>query len=358
MKKKVVLYIDTMYRGGAQRVMSVLAEYLVNSDYDVLLINDFESNVKSNEYRLSPKIHRVYLQKENKGNIVIKNIKRINELRRIIRMEKPDTVLSFLGRPNFRMLLSTIGIKSRKIVSVRNDPNKEYGSSFIKKVITNLIFLLADGYVFQTPDARKYFIKKIQNNSKIIFNPVDEKFYNTKIVENKKNIITVGRLEKQKNQKLLLDAFELITKEFPNENLIIYGEGTLEKELKDCAMKKNIFEKVFFKGNVSNVENELSKAKIFVLSSDYEGMPNALMEAMASGIACVSTDCPCGGPRLLIENDEQGILVPCNDSKKLSNAIKNVLNSDYNRIGKNAKIRAMCFKTQTIMKQWEDYLFY
>lgn len=357
MKKKIILYIDVMYRGGAQRVMSVLAHYLIKNNYEVILINDFMPENPSKEYNLSQQIKRIYLKKNNTGNFLIKNITRVTKLRKIIKEENPDIILSFLGRPNIRMLLSSIGIKVKKVVSVRNDPTKEYGNNIFKRIITNLFFLLADGYVFQTADAQKYFIKKIQKKSKIILNPIDDKFYNIKLAKNRHNIITVGRLEPQKNHKLLLDAYSEIVKEYPQEDLIIYGDGSLKQELENYALKKNIYKKVHFKGNIENIEKELSKAKVFILTSDYEGLPNALMEAMALGIACISTDCSCGGPRELIKNNKQGILVPCNDCDKLIDAIKKVLDSDFIKMGINAKLRAEKFKTNKIMKEWEEYLF-
>ena len=357
MKFKIILYIDVMYRGGAQRVMSILANYLSSKKFDVVLITDFYSNDNKKEYVLSKNIKRIALQTNNQGNILIKNFTRIINLRKIIKEENPNIILSFLGRPNIRMLLSSIGLKTKKIVSVRNDPIKEYGNNIFKKIITNLIFLLADGYVFQTSDAKKYFIKRIQKKSKIILNPVDDKFYNMKSIKNRHNIVTVGRLEPQKNHKLLLDAYAEIVKEYPQEDLIIYGDGSLKQELVNYAFKKNISQKVHFKGNIENVEDKLNKAKVFILTSDYEGMPNALMEAMAIGVACISTDCPCGGPRALIENNSQGILFPCNDKNKLITAIKKVLDGNFIEIGTNAKLRAEEFRMNKIMKEWEEYLF-
>lgn len=357
MKFKIILYIDVMYRGGAQRVMSILANYFSSKKFDVVLITDFYSNDNKKEYVLSKDIKRIALQTNNQGNILIKNFTRIINLRRIIKEENPNIILSFLGRPNIRMLLSSIGLKIKKVVSVRNDPIKEYGNNIFKRIITNLIFLLADGYVFQTSDAKEYFLKKIQKKSKIILNPVDDKFYDMKLIKNRHNIVTVGRLEPQKNHKLLLDAYSEIVKEYPQEDLIIYGDGSLKQELENYALKKNISKKVHFKGNVENIEDKLNTAKVFILTSDYEGMPNALMEAMAIGVACISTDCPCGGPRTLIENNSQGFLFPCNDKKKLITAIKKVLDGNFIEIGANAKLRAEEFRTNKIMKEWEEYLF-
>lgn len=354
-EKKIVFYIDVMKRGGAQRVMSVIINHLVKTNKNIVLITDFKSENLSEEYEISSDVKRLYLREELKGNAILKNIERIRNLRNIIKKEKPDIVLSFLGHPNIRMLLATIGLKCKKFVSVRNDPNKEYGTNFIKKLFSKTLFLLADGCVFQTSDASKYFFKKTQKKSKIIFNPVDEKFYTEYSNGVKKDIISVGRLEPQKNHKLLIETFEMISKEI-DENLLIYGDGNLKEELQTFVNDKKLDKRVLFMGNVSNIDIILQSAKMFVLSSDYEGMPNALMEAMAIGVGCVSTDCPCGGPRALIEDDTQGILVPCGDPIALSIAMKKML-ANYKNYGENAKKRADKFKKDKILKEWEKYLF-
>lgn len=353
--KRILLYIDVMYCGGAQRVMAVLANYFDENKYDVVLVTDFPPTKK--EYPLSKTIQRFFLRPNNNGNIIFKNFSRILNLRKIVKKQSPDVILSFLGRPNLRMLISTIGLKCKKIVSVRNDPNKEYGSYYLKKMLANILFCLADGCIFQTDEASKYFWKQISNKSKIIFNPVDDKFYKIPYNKNRKGIITIGRLEQQKNHKLLIDAYALCLKRNIKEDLFIYGDGKLRGELESYVKEKGIEDHVHFKGVVINVQEKLGDAKLFVLSSDYEGMPNALMEAMASGVAVISTDCPCGGPRTLIQNEMQGILVPCNDTEAMANAIIKILNGKYLDIGKNARERAASFETEKIVKIWEEYLF-
>lgn len=355
-KEKIIFYIDTMQRGGAQRVMSVLANNLSALGYNVILITDFKPQSISQEYVVSSQVERLFLREDLKGNALIKNIERVKSLRKIVKHENPDVVLSFLGHPNIRMLLATFGLKCRKIVSVRNAPNREYGSNFIRKTMINLLFLLADGCVFQTPDAAQYFYKKIQNKSQIIFNPVDDRFYNIIPSKNKKNIINVGRLEPQKNHKLLIDAYANIFENF-DEDLYLYGDGSQKKKLQDYVKEKGLDDRVHFMGNVENIDEVLSNAKVFVLSSNYEGMPNALMEAMVASVACISTDCPCGGPRLLIQNSKQGLLVPCNDVNAMSKALRTILNDDCQKIGENARRRSQEFRTNKILTEWKDYLF-
>lgn len=355
--KKILFYIDMMYRGGAQRVMANLIEYFTEQGYETVLVNDFVQDSNKAQYHLPAGLKRVYLRQSLGGNKIVKNIERIVRLRKVIKEEQPDMVLSFLGRPNKRMLLSTMGMKVKKVVSVRNDPYREYGRGFFSMQFARQLFKLADGCVFQTKEAAEYFPKSVQKKSTIILNPVGEKFYSVKRSETLKNIITVGRMEPQKNQKLLIEAFSKIVKEFAEDNLIIYGEGPLRKELKNYIENLGLKGRVQLPGNVSNVEEVLAQAKIFVLPSDYEGMPNALMEAIAVGVPCISTDCPCGGPRMLISNEQEGKLVPCDNVSEMAKAIRELL------LDANARTqmtiaetrKAELFAADHIYKQWEKY---
>ena len=194
--KKVLFYIDSMQKGGANRVMANLVNYFSKKEFNVILVNDIALDTDKPEYEVNTLVKRIILN-ESGANAVISNLKRIKKLRKIIVQEKPDCVLSFMGPPNVRMLLASILLPCRKVVSVRNDPNREYGKNIIKKLMTNWIFLLADGCVFQTEDASKYFFGRIRRKSTIIVNPVNELFFST-FSENRKNIVTVGRLVPQK----------------------------------------------------------------------------------------------------------------------------------------------------------------
>lgn len=354
--KRILFYIDMMYRGGAQRVMGNLAAYFLTQGWEVLLCNDFIPDSNISQYEVSPEIKRIYLAKTLVGNPIIKNIKRIYRLRQIIKNERPDCVISFLGRPNLRMLIATFGLKVKTIVSVRNDPNKEYGSG-IKKKISQMLFCLADGCVFQTNDAKLYFPLRVQEKSTVILNPIENSFYLSSNKE-KKDIITVGRLMRQKNHALLIEAFAYVANQYPLEKLIIYGDGPLKDFLQKKTIEKGLEKRIIFAGNVENIEEILKSAKMFVLSSDYEGLPNALMEAMAAGVPCISTDCPCGGPRMLIDNGENGILVPCNDVERLSKAISVLLESAELRckISIAAQERAKIYKAEKIYQDWLHYI--
>ena len=146
---------------------------------------------------------------------------------------------------------------------------------------------------------------------------------------------------------MLIQAFALISHQYPDEKLIIFGEGPLKNELKQYVSEMGLDQRVIFPGAISDVNVELSKSKVFVLSSDYEGLPNALMEAMASGVAVVSTDCPSGGPKYLLKESNAGILVPCNNADEMAQAISIMMDekkNDYFRDQAKKKQKNFCRK--------------
>ena len=355
--KRILFYIDSLYRGGAQRVMANLITYF-SAKYSVILVNDFIPVQKSLLYPIPDSVKRIYLRKSIRGNHIIKNISRIFNLRKTIKKECPDVVLSFLGNPNKRMLLASFGLNCKKFVSVRNEPSHEYGKGKFDQWFANKLFSLADGIVFQTIEASNYFQKSIRDKSKIILNPISKSFYEAKRAVTDENVITVGRFETQKNHLLLLSAWKGIEKDFPEDKLILYGDGPLRKVYEDYILHNNLVDRVDLPGVVSDVPKILRKAKLFVLSSNFEGMPNALMEAMAVGVPVISTNCPCGGPKMLIETNEQGCLVPCNDVVALQKAMKELLLSKAlrERNGLAAKERAKYFEEDVIYVQWEEFI--
>ncbi|MEH2957600.1 glycosyltransferase family 4 protein [Candidatus Merdisoma sp. JLR.KK006] len=356
--KKIVFYIGSVLRpGGAERVMANLVNYFFEEKYEVLLVTDVINRENNAEYPIDKEINRIVIGEEY-GNAIVKNWRRIKKLRKCMIEHNPDIVLSFMGLPNIRMLLSTIGLPCKKVVSVRNDPYKEYGKG-VWRCLMNGIYSLADGYVFQTDKVGAYFTRKINLHSKVINNPVNESFFKARWQGNEKTIICVGRLEKQKNHALLLKAFAEICSSIAEYNLILYGDGALRDTLKQMSVELGIENRVIFAGEVTNVEDILTRASLFVLPSDFEGMPNALMEAMAVGIPSISTNCPIGGPEMLFSQQLSEFLVPCSDEKALAEGMLKILKLSQDRrkeISVKMKDRAKIFNPQKIYSEWQNFL--
>ena len=350
---KILFCLGSLQRGGAERVVANLSNYL-SKENNVSIVTTVNKSV---EYILDENIKIYTLDDKNIiKNRFIRNIKRRNKLKTIINQIKPDIIISFLPEPTFRLMSLKMDIP--RIISERNDPNTEY-KSFTYYLLMKHLYKRADGFVFQTRQAMEYFDKSIIEKSTIIANPINEKFINRKkIVDKEDIIITTGRLTEQKNQKLLINAFSKVIKKYPSYKLEIYGEGSLRERLEKQINDLNLSEKVFLLGKVDNIEERLEKAKIFVLTSDYEGMPNALMEAMALKLAVISTNCPCGGPETLIDNERNGMLIPTGNEEALVTALETLLgDSEYaTELGNEAGKIIEKVNPQKIYKEWEEYI--
>ena len=351
--KKIFFYINAIHHGGAERVMVNLANCLKDR-YECFLITSIR---ESWEYPLDEGVKRISLFEDDLPSSFIKrNLSLTKKLRSLVLKEKPDVLISFMAEPNFRAILSKRNSSTKCIISIRNDPHKEY-PNFIFRIAAKILYPFTDGVVFQTKDAKDYFSKKIQNKSRIIFNQVDEKFYNTPLLSKREGIITTGRLVDQKNHEMLIRAFSSVA-DSVTDNLYIYGEGELKSHLEDVIRELHMEQRVFLMGSSKNVPEILSKANVFVLSSDFEGMPNSLLEAMAMGLPCISTDCPCGGPKSIIKNGENGLLTTVGCADELSEAIKSICcDTDFkDKIAKNARLSANEFNSETVLNNWINYI--
>lgn len=357
MNKKVIFLMNTIARGGgAQRVLVNLANQFFENGYNVLLVTSY---LCEDEYLINNNIKRITLDDTVEKNFIIRNLKRVLNLWRILKKEEPQLLVSFMSESNYRAIVASMFLNVKVLISVRNDPSKEY-SGFIGYLLSRILLPMADGCVFQTEDAKKWFPKKLQNKSKIIYNSVDETFYQYSCEYNKNIIVSLGRLEEQKNYELLIRAFKYVNENNSEVKLLIYGEGSLESKLVNLVCFYGLENNIFFMKNTDNVPLVLSKSGMYVMCSDYEGMPNALMEAMVVGVPCIATDCPCGGPKELINDNVDGILVPVCNEEKLSNAILEAL-INYSKsidMGKRAKQKSNNFKPNIIYNEWKNYIDY
>ena len=352
---KILFYIGNLRKGGAERVVATLSNKLVEKN-EVIIITTTDEKV---EYSLDKSIKLFSLKNfDGNKNPLVKNIIYLKRLKDYIKEIDPDIILGFLPEPSYRLLILKPFIKSPVIISDRNDPKIEY-ASLKSRTIMKFLYKRADGFVFQTDEARDYFCKKIQDKSIVIANPVDDRFLKTKYVGYKSTeFINVGRLNEQKNQILLIESFKDVIKKYPNYKLLIYGEGSLKNELSMYIKDNKLNNNVKLCGNVDDIDNILKDKKGFILSSKYEGMPNALMEAMAVGVPCISTDCPCGGPRELIKNNINGLLVKSNDKNELVSAMYKIIENDKmcKKIAMSAKKNMNNYSCNKIVSKWFDFM--
>lgn len=354
MKKNNILFITSnMSAGGAQRVISELANNLTKIYKKVVIASIFDA---SNFYSLDSRIVYEVFEKESSNKIKIQ-IERISFIRNLVQKYKIDTVISFLADVNIYSCIALINVKVNLIVSERNDPARE-PRSIIKQVLRKLVYFRPNGFVFQTEDAQNYFSARIQRKSVIIHNPVKAYLPIRKIDYNPGKMVSIGRLEPQKNYPLAFRAIKRVIQDGYSLEYHIYGEGSLRDTLIKLADELDIRKFVFFEGTSSSVHELIADANIFLLCSDYEGMPNVLMECMAIGLLCISTDCPCGGPRALIRHNKNGILVDTGDEEMLAKTIEIVLDNPeaMKEIANNAREVRKSHSEEVIKSKWDDYI--
>lgn len=356
--KKIVFYTASLAKGGAQRVIVNLAENLVQKGYPVTIVTTGKGE---QEYAISDKVNRVYsdITGEEISSSRIRNfVARFRKLRNIWRQEKAGIIVAFIGKNNFMALLTAWGLRIPVITSVRGEPTEEYYNGILR-FLSKTLMGFSEGLILQTPDAREYFPKWIQKKSIILQNPLNPDFIDEYYTgERNKEIVSVGRLDSNKNQKLIIDAFCRIAEEFPEVNLILYGEGEDREMLKSYANGTKYAGQIFLPGAIQDVKQRIQKSEIFVLSSNTEGMPNCLLEAMALGVPSISTDCPCGGPRMLMEGKENGILVPVGEAEPMADAMKRLLTDEklWEKYSKNAYKLTQELHPDKVNGEWENYL--
>ena len=287
----------------------------------------------------------------------------IKALRKII-IEKPETkIISFLQPSIPLVLLAARGLPNKVVVSERADPyrllKKRYGYNFIKKY-----YRRADAVVFQTNDALAAYPENISAKGTVIFNPVNDKLPEPYFGEREKYITTFCRVSRQKNLPLLVEAFADFHKEYTDYRLKIIGEPQNDDdraalaETKAFADKLGIFGFIDFMPFNAQVHGLIIRDAMYINSSDYEGMSNAMLEAMAIGMPVICTDCPIGGANAVIKNNENGILTRVGNAKEMCEAMKKIAgNKEFSdMLSLNAAQIRYALSLDNTAKKWTELL--
>lgn len=345
--KKTVFFVSSLGDGGAQRVISILSKKMAMRNMEVEIVTYYDIPMV---YDICTKVKVTCVEKCTGKKDVFHNLL---WLRRYFK-ENAKIVLSFLAPFNMIALVAVMGTKVPIIVADRNDPAKVPGN-FVVRLARDLLYGLADQVVVQT-EANKAYFKQLQNKTRVIYNPVDLKEYTGIALNSKKEklIVTAGRLLPQKNQKMLINAFGKVSEKFPEYKMVIYGEGSYRNELENYVSEIGLKDKVLMPGSVKDLYDRIKAAEIFVLSSDYEGMPNALIEAMCLGLPCISTKV--SGATDLILNGENGILVNVGSEEELAEAMKKMISDGNirNRMAEKAVELTQRLLPDEILEQWLD----
>lgn len=346
--KRILFIVPYLSGGGAERIVSNWSSELgeVGFEVHVLVFYGVE-----NEYKINNKVEIHRLAKDKDLYKRMNSLSKVLAIRKVIKTIKPSTVIPFVTYVGLVTNIARLGLGVTLIDTIRNNPWK-VPNNRINKAKRNLSVILSDLCIVQNYEQMRYFPKRLQKKMFVVPNSIsDDLIKFKKTYSNNKicKVVTLGRLEKQKNHKMLINAFSNIVLEHKDLELHIYGEGSLYNELDDLISQLSLTDKVFLKGRTNNVASALCNSDLFVLSSNYEGMPNALMEAMAIGLPCISTNCPTG-PSELISTGEDGLLVPVGNGEAMEKAIRDLINDPLKAIEMGEKARFGIFSNYTNKK--------
>ena len=320
--KKILVSVSQLTGGGAERVATVWANQLSESGYDVYMLVYGRSE---NEYPLNSNVNVVAVCPNYAAFKRLNYIERLKRMRNIIKDISPDVVISFLQRMQIWMMAATFGRKLKRIETIRVSPWHIGISNKIEMALWKACFNRADSVIFQTAEQGEFFSKRVQKKGVVIPNPISEKYKNspkTDYSDRVEKFIAAGRVTEQKNYPVMIEAFAKAKKLYPSIELSIYGAGDkeyvakLQKQIDD----KGLTDSIHLMGRTPDTLSALHSSDAFLMTSDYEGMPNALLEAMVVGLPCISTDCRTG-PKDMIDDGENGFLVKTGDSDSIAEAI-------------------------------------
>lgn len=339
--------LSSLSAGGAERVAVSLANAFVKKGHKViLLLVSIDHN--NSFYELEESIDVVPLIKNDKDK---KIFRRIRILREKLLSLNPDIIISFLPHICIYTYLATRKTQIPFICSERNDPNQY---NLLYKTLLRKSFKNANGCVFQTSDARDYYHFISDDRARVIFNPVCLNLSNDIVRKQEKDkiFISVGRLVEQKNFPLLIRSFSSFIKLKPDYKLIIYGEGPLRKSLEGQIKNLGLQEQVSLPGNNPNWHDYAVNATGFISTSNYEGMPNCLEEALCLGCPSIATNCPIGGSKDLISLLGYGILINMNDEKQLVSSMLEISEKNYSL----ENINTEPIELNNISEQWLTFI--
>lgn len=348
---KILFVVRSVGMGGATKQLAMTANALAEKGHSVTVYSYCWNTPYDG---LSDKVR--YVPSEIYGKLG-EYLHSIPCIRKVVRKEKPDVVISWRANAGCFTRIATIGLSCKVVYSERTDPYMET-SMFLK--FATWVCGFSDGGVFQTEKARDYY-KRLSAKSIVIPNPFEYKVLPpvVPLQERNKEIACVGRFFiVQKRQDIMLDAFKIIHDKYPNHKLVFYGDGIDIDKVKKLVHEKGLGYSVIFRGSVKDVISHIKNSRLLVLSSDYEGIPNVILEAFAAGTPVVSTDCSPGGARVLIEDGCNGFIVPIRDVNAIAKKAVQLIENDemsFLFIDKG-RDKLVDFKYEKITEKWNDYI--
>ena len=344
---KLTFVSSTLHAGGAERVISLLANSFCQKGYEVEIVCINKHLVF---YPIDEKVKVWFAEDEVKSLSILK---KVLWLRNHIKNDRPNVVIAFMLEVYCVTLASLIGVSVPVISSERIDPHF-FGRA--KGLLRWLLLRRTTHLVVQTVRIKDFYSAKLQSRTTIIPNPVTDKVFSLTPTLKQKRIIAVGRLAYQKNYPMMFRAFAKVHHDFPDWQLVVYGNGPQKDEIRGVIERLGMEGHIILAGKSDHVVEEMNKSSLFVMSSDYEGMSNALLEAVCVGLPVISTDV--SGARDLITEGVNGYIVPVGNERALTLALSSMLSSPekMDEMGRQSKALAPRFREEQIVGQWEELI--
>ncbi len=357
--KEIIVFAEGRGNCGIMRVLSELTDAWCGKGCKVTIAyidkKDEQNKEKEDDYQWNECIEMIPLPTKASGLGLYFGL--VPSYFKLLKQRKNAVAISLAVSTNFAMGACAPFVKNKIIISDRNDPTQR-PKNRIKQLIRNLAFKQADVLVLQTEDVLRYYQKHINRTGVVIPNPINGDLPNRFTGQRKKVIVTASRLNKQKNLPMLIRAFAKLSAEYPEYTLEIFGRGEDEESLRELVSQMELDTKVVFRGFSKDLYHDILDCAMYICPSNYEGISNSLIEALGLGLPTISTDCPVGGSRMLIDNGENGILIPVGDQEALYQKMKQLIDQPAlaERLSANAVNVRERFEVDHIAQMWLDQM--
>lgn len=357
----IVFVTNSIGFGGAEKMIAFVANGMYERGHQVTIVNYnvVEDYINAHQQTFLSGIQVHSFSSTRCRKLIF--LEKIIYLYKIAKKNNADIIIGFTSYPGFAAKIVGDLLHIPSIMSERGNPFMTYNLRNIPTLLTLFFINRSKGAVFQTEGASLFYSKQLQKRGCIIPNPIalPPDLQKTQELIHEKSIVSVGRLNNNpKRYDIMLQGFALFVKKHPEYSLKLYGKGEDEDNIKKLAQNLAIEDKVCLMGISDNPMKDICNSEIFVITSDYEGISNALLEAMAIGMPCISTDSPPGGARMLIQDKINGQLIPVEDYNALAQAMCNYVEDKEFAFscGQKAKNVIEKFHPTRILNKWEDYL--
>lgn len=350
---RILFIIHNMYVGGAAKQIGLTAAGLAERGHDVSIYTYVGESLETEIDSRITYIAEANPPKSRLSNLLFTPV----HIHRIVKDRKPDVVVSWGTDAGGLTVLGCKGLPVKVVFSERLDP---YHEKTLNLRLMKVLCGYSDGGVFQTNMVRNYYARI--RKSVVCPNPIDP---NLKIEsflpmsERKKEITWVGRMiNVHKRMDVAVKAFSIIHSQYPEYVLSFYGDGPDIDATKALVKEYGLEKSVLFLGTVKNVIEYVKKSRVSLMTSDFEGIPNVIIESFAAGTPVVSTDCSPGGARVLIQDSYNGFIVPAGDYKALADKVLSLLSDDKHseEFVTRSKDKLESLDYDRILDSWNDFI--